>query len=57
MAVVINEFEVVTSESNPDQPEATSKASEAGEKPPPSPREIERIFEQQIQRCERVWAH
>jgi hypothetical protein len=56
MAVVINEFEVVTGEGNAGQPEATAPASEPGEKQP-SPREIERLFEQQMQRCERVWAH
>jgi hypothetical protein len=57
MPVVINEFEVVTGEGTPGQPEAALPAGEAGEKQPPSPREIERLFEQQMQRCERVWAH
>ena len=57
MPVVINEFEVVTGEGNAGQPELASAAGETGEKQPPSPREVERLFEQQMQRCERVWAH
>lgn len=57
MAVVINEFEVVPGESDSGQREGTAPSSEAGEKLPPSPREIERLIEQQLQRGERVWAH
>lgn len=57
MAVVINEFEVVPGQSDAGQRELTSSASDAGEKTPPAPREIERVFEQQLERGERVWAH
>lgn len=57
MAVVINEFEVVPGESDPGQREGASSAGEAGENLPPSPREIEHLLEQKLQRCERVWAH
>lgn len=57
MAVVINEFEVVPGDSDAAQRERTSSSSEAGEARPPSPREIERLLEQQLQRGARVWAH
>ena len=57
MAVVINEFEVVTGDSGAGQREASSPSSEGGNNVMPSPREIERLLEQQLQRCERVWAH
>lgn len=57
MAVVINEFEVVPSESDPGQRDLTSSSSEGEEKQPPSPREIECLLEQQLQRGERVWAN
>jgi len=56
MAVVINEFEVVPGDNDPGQ-RGPSSSSEGEQKPPPSPREIERLIEQQLQRGERVWAH
>lgn len=56
MAVVINEFEVVTAEAQPQQQKAG--ASEPGDKQsPPSEHEIQRLVEHQMSRDERVWAH
>jgi hypothetical protein len=57
MAVVINEFEVIPRESDTDQRRGTSSSTEAGERLPLSPEEVERLLDQQLQREERVWAH
>jgi hypothetical protein len=54
MAVTVNEVEV--------SPAVESKSEAApekggGESAPPSPQEIQRLVEQQVSRCERVWAY
>jgi hypothetical protein len=51
MAVTVNEVEVSPAEQKPEP------APEKGAGEPPSPDEIQRMLEQQISRCERVWAH
>lgn len=57
MAVVINEFEVVPGAGDSSQRDAAPPSGDAGESPLPSPRDIERLIEQRLQRVERVWAH
>ena len=60
MAININEFEVVPGDATPSQPASSSAEHKRGpsELPQmPSPWEIERLVEQQLERCERVWAH
>lgn len=56
MAVVVNEFEVVPGGNESSQSSGSTSGGDAGDEAP-SPREIERLVEQQMQRCERVWAH
>jgi len=53
MAVTVNEVEVspAVEKSEP----APEKGG--GESMPPSPQEIQRLVEQQVSRCERVWAY
>ena len=53
MAVTVNEVEVSPAES---KSEAGGERG-GGESAPPSPQEIQRLVEQQMSRCERVWAH
>ena len=55
MAVVINEFEVVPGAAA--QPQRGSGSEPAADKKPPSEHELKHIFEQQVSRDERVWAH
>lgn len=55
MPVVINEFEVMPRENNPNQEAALPP--EAAEKAAPSAREITLALQQQVERDERVWAH
>jgi hypothetical protein len=54
MAVVVNEVEVVPAERT--QPAEHEKGG-GGEQAPPSEHEIRRMVEQQMSRCERVWAY
>ena len=54
MAVVVNEVEVVPAERS--APAAEEKGG-GGEQAPPSEHEIRRMVEQQMSRCERVWAY
>jgi hypothetical protein len=54
MAVVINEVEVSPAER---KAEKVVEAKSGGEQPTPDEHEINRLVEQQISRCERVWAH
>jgi hypothetical protein len=58
MAVVINEFEVVPGAA-PQQQRSSGSGSEAegDKKSPPSEHELKHLFEQQMSRDERVWAH
>ena len=54
MAVVVNEVEVVPAEraaEKAEQPQA------GGEQAQPSEHDIRRMVEQQMSRCERVWAY
>jgi len=53
MAVVVNEVEVVPAERSApaEQPQG------GGEQTPPSEHDIRRMVEQQMSRCERVWAY
>jgi hypothetical protein len=54
MAVVVNEVEVVPAE------RAAEKAEQSqggGEQAQPSEHDIRRMVEQQMSRCERVWAY
>jgi len=53
MAVVVNEVEVVPAERA--QPAEHEKGG--GGEPPPSEHDIRRMVEQQMSRCERVWAY
>lgn len=57
MAVVINEFEVLPGESMAGERGGDSGSKKSEEKPPTSPREIELMVAQQLERCARVWAH
>ncbi len=53
MAVTVNEVEV-----SPAERKAEPVAEKGGgESAPPSPEEMQRMLEQQLSRCERVWAH
>ena len=54
MAVVVNEVEVVPAERAAEKAEQAQGSSEQA---PPSEHEIRRMVEQQMSRCERVWAH
>lgn len=54
MAVVVNEVEVVPAERAAEKAE---QAQGAGEQAQPSEHEIRRMVEQQMSRCERVWAY
>jgi len=54
MAVVVNEVEVVPAERS--APAEQSQGG-GGEQTPPSEHEIRRMVEQQMSRCERVWAY
>jgi len=53
MAVTVNEVEVSPAESK-SQP---APERGGGDGAPPSPQEIQRLVEQQMSRCERVWAY
>ncbi len=54
MPVVINEFEVVAAP----QPAAEAAPAEAAPaNPSPTPYEIERVVERQMERLARIWAH
>lgn len=58
MAVVINEFEVVPGESQPQPQAAPEPAGGGGDlNAPPSEHEIARLVAHKISRDERVWAH
>ena len=59
MAVVINEFEVVTGEAAPRKQEegASSQGGGNSGSQKPSEQDIERLVEHQIARAERVWAY
>lgn len=54
MAVVVNEVEVVPAERGADK---TEQAQGGGEQAAPSEHDIRRMVEQQMSRCERVWAY
>ena len=54
MAVVVNEVEVVPAERS--APAEQEKAG-GGEQAQPSEHDIRRMVEQQMSRCERVWAY
>lgn len=54
MAVTVNEVEVSPATEAKPQPK---EEKGGGESAPPSPQEIQRLFEQQVSRCERVWAY
>ena len=54
MAVVVNEVEVVPAERAAEKPEP---AQGGGDQSPPSEHDIRRMVEQQMSRCERVWAY
>ena len=53
MAVVVNEVEVVPAERASEKAESQG----GGEQAPPSEHEIRHMIEQQMSRCERVWAY
>lgn len=53
MAVVVNEVEVVPGER---KAETSGEAAKGGGEPPDE-QEIRRMVEQQMSRCERVWAY
>ena len=54
MAVVVNEVEVVPAERSAP---AEQEKSGGGELAQPSEHDIRRMVEQQMSRCERVWAY
>jgi hypothetical protein len=54
MAVVVNEVEVVPAERSAP---ATEDKGGGGEQAQPSEHDIRRMVEQQMSRCERVWAY
>jgi len=54
MDVVLNEVEVVPAERSA---QTAEQAQGGGEQAPPSEHEIRRMVEQQMSRCERVWAY
>ena len=53
MAVVVNELEVVPAERSAPAVEEKGSAEQA----PPSEHDIRRMVEQEMSRCERVWAY
>lgn len=53
MAVVVNEVEVVPAERAAEKAEPQT----GGEQAQPSEHDIRRMVEQQMSRCERVWAY
>jgi len=55
MAVVVNEVEVVPAERS--APAEQEKGGGSGEQAAPSEHDIRRMVEQQMSRCERVWAY
>jgi hypothetical protein len=57
MAVVINEFEVVPGEPQPQQQNAQESEGGGDKKSPPSEHEIGRLVAQKMSRDERIWAH
>jgi hypothetical protein len=57
MAVVINEFEVVPGESQPQQQQAQEPGGGGDKKSPVSEHEIARLVAHKVSRDERVWAH
>lgn len=59
MAVIINDFEVVSDEGESQQRSASAESAQASvsAQPAPTPHDIERILEHQRERMERVWAH
>ena len=54
MAVVVNEMDVVPAERGTP---AAEQEKAGGEQPSPSEHDIQRVLEQQMSRCERVWAY
>lgn len=56
MAVVINEFEVAPAAPAPTRG-TDSQSAAAPEPEKPKAYEIEKMMEQHVERCERVWAH
>ena len=56
MAVVINEFEVVTGAVGTSSGRRSERGGGEGA-PQPSEHEIEKLVELQMSRCERVWAY
>ena len=56
MAVVINEFEVVSADAPQPQKAVAAEAS-ADKTSPGSEHELERLVEHRLNRGERVWAH
>jgi hypothetical protein len=61
MAVVINEFEVVTGQAEQAngqrKGEAAQESAAAQPPPPPSPHEAERVIRRQVERYARLRAH
>jgi hypothetical protein len=57
MAVVINDFEVVTERESNTRASNTPAAGSASQPATPTPREIEQLLRQQIERLARVKAH
>ena len=55
MAVVVNEVEVVPAERSAEKTEQAQGGG--GEQAQPSEHDIRRMVEQQMSRCERVWAY
>lgn len=56
MAVVIDDFEVVTNEDEGSQPVASALTTNNAASSP-TVHDIERVVERQCERYERVWAH
>lgn len=57
MPVVINDFEVVTDREASERPPDTSAADATSQPAAPTPREIECLLRQQLERLARVKAH
>ena len=57
MPVVINEFEVVTDRESGERSADTSTADSVAQPAAPTPREIEGLLRQQMERLARVKAH
>lgn len=57
MAVVINEFEVVPGESQPQPQQAPEPAGGGSGNEPPSEHELGRVLAHKMSRDERIWAH